>query len=158
MNPPTQSNATPCDWSAYHAAREIEITALVTDTDSPFVPFDMSNNRATLGDDAGRLTWQASKECGESIDLLNSPERIEAWKDWVRSSGGWNQEEIDAMPHADLNALLLQWIAGDIREAFGDADCADWDWTKYREDSEAGRISSTLFITEDDRIYFSIAQ
>ena len=145
-------------WKAYHDAREIDITSLVTDDESPFVPFDLSNNRATLGDDAGRLTWQASKECGEAINLLTTEDRVEAWKEFVASSGGWSREEVEAMPAADLNALLLQWIAGDIREAFGDDAADQWDWVAYGEDASAGRISSRLYRGDDGRIYFSIAQ
>ena len=85
-----KTNSHSHNWKAYHAARELDITLLVTDAESPFVPFDLSNNRATLGDDAGRLTWQASKECAQEIDMLNTPDRVEAFKEFVRSSGGWN--------------------------------------------------------------------
>lgn len=137
---------------------EIDITSLLKSED--FVPFDLSNNRATLGDNAGELTWNASKEAAVAVrpPLLDSPERIEAWKDFVQSSGGWTREEIDAWDDTELNALLLQWIAGDIREAFDDADLSEWDWEEYQKDSEAGRISSTLYRTEDGRIFFSFAQ
>ena len=43
------------DWTAYLAAREIDVSALVSDdaSECEFSPFDMANNRATLGDNAG---------------------------------------------------------------------------------------------------------
>jgi hypothetical protein len=145
------------DWTAYHAARELEITPMLTDPESAFVPFDMSNNRATLGDDAGRLTWEASKECAQEIDMLNTPGRVEAFREFVSQSGGWSDEETAAMDHDELNALCLQWIAGDIREAFGDAEFSEWDWTAYGEDAGAGRISSRLYRGDDGKVYFSIA-
>jgi hypothetical protein len=145
-------------WQAYHQAREIEITALLTDPESAFVPFDLSNNRATLGDNAGRLTWQAAKEAGQEIDLMNTPDRIESFRDFVRSSGGWNDEETAAMDHDELNALCLQWIAGDIREAFGDAEFSTWDWAEYQADAEAGRISGRLYRGDDGKVYFNIAE
>ncbi len=144
------------DWKAYHAAREIEITHLFSE-DSPFVPFDLSNNRATLGDNAGALTWRASLETSAEITLLNSEERKDAFRDFVQSSGGWAREEIDAWSDAELNALCLQWIAGDVREAFGDADFSEWDWAQYEKDAERGRISSSLFKSDDGRVYFSIS-
>lgn len=144
------------DWKAYNDAREIEITHLFAE-DSAFVPFDLSNNRATLGDNAGELTWNAAVETSAEIVLLNTDERKDAFRDFVQSSGGWTREEIDAWTDAELNALLLQWIAGDVREAFDDADFADWDWAQYQQDAERGRISSRLFKSDDGRVFFSIS-
>lgn len=122
-----------------------------------FVPFDLSNNAATLGDNAGKLTWDASKEAAGEICLLNNEERKEAFRDFVRESGGWTREEIAKWDDVELNALLLQWIAGDIREAFGDVEPQDWDWERYQEDAEQGRVSSRLFKADDGKVWFSIA-
>ena len=134
---------------------ELDISRIVGTDD--FVPFDLSNNAATLGDNAGALTWNASKEAAQAIpSLLPTPEHKEAFRDFVRSSGGWNDEEIAAWSEAELDALLLQWIAGDIREAFGDSEPSEWDWAEYEKDAEAGRVSSRLFKAEDGRIFFSI--
>ena len=37
-------------------------------------------------------------------------------RDFARSSGGWSADEIAAWPDEELNALFLQWVAGDTRE------------------------------------------
>lgn len=133
---------------------EIEITALIASED--FTPFDLSNNRATLGDNAGQLTWQASKEAAEAIpSLLPTSEHKEAFRDWAESSGGWTREEIDAWTDSELDALLLQWIAGDIHEAFGDAEPSEWDWADYQERAEHGQVSPNLFRCDDGRVFFS---
>lgn len=145
------------DWKAYHDAREIDITHLFAG-DSAFVPFDLSNNAATLGDNAGKLTWKASLETSAKIPLLNSDERQDAFRDFVESSGGWPREDIDTWYDVELNALLLQWIAGDVREAFGDADFSEWDWADYEKRSERGQVSSRLFKSDDGRVFFSISQ
>ena len=73
---------------------EINITRLVGSDD--FVPFDLSNNAATLGANAGQLTWEASKEAARDIapPLLDTEERKEAFRDFVRDSGAWSDEEI----------------------------------------------------------------
>lgn len=136
---------------------ELDITRIIGSAD--FVPFDLSNNRATLGDDAGSLTWQAAREAARDIlpPLLDTDEKREAFRDFVRGAGAWSDDEIKSWSDEELNALLLQWIAGDIREAFKDAEPKDWDWAQYREDSEVGRISGRLFKTEDGKIYFSIS-
>jgi hypothetical protein len=137
---------------------ELNITHLFAD-DSAFVPSDCSNNRATLGDNAGALTWNASKETAAIMTpLLDSDEKKEQFRDWVKSSGGWTRDEINAWSDLELNALLLQWIAGDVREAFGDAELAEWDWKQYEKDSESGRVSSRLFKDDDGNVYFSISE
>lgn len=136
---------------------ELDITRLFAD-ESAFVPFDLSNNRVTLGDNAARLTWEASVQCSKDTvpPILDTEERREAFRSFVKESGGWSEGEIAAWSDTELNALCLQWIAGDIREAFGDADCADWDWADYQTRAERGSISSRLFKTDDSKIYFNI--
>lgn len=60
---------------------EINITPLFRAPS--FVPFDMANNRATLGDDAGPLTWSASLECAqddETPNLLDTEEKRGAFR------------------------------------------------------------------------------
>lgn len=138
------------------SAHELEISRLIGSDN--FVPFDLSNNRATLGDNAGPLTWNASLEAARSIvpPILDTDERREAFRDFVREAGAWSDEEIAAWDDVELNALCLQWIAGDIREAFGDAEPSEWDWDEYQKDSEAGRVSSRLFKSADGKIYFDI--
>lgn len=138
-------------------AYQIDITRLFAD-DSSFVPFDLSNNRATLGDNAGQLTWNASKECAVNLipPLLDSEERKEAFRDFVKQSGGWNAEEIAAWGETELNALLLQWIAGDVRESFGDDEFSEWDWAQYEKDCEAGR-SPSRFFRANGAVYFDLS-
>jgi hypothetical protein len=138
------------------SARELDISAIVGSDD--FVSFDLSNNRATLGENAGPLTWNASLEAARDIapPILDTDEKREAFRDFVREAGAWDDEEIAAWDDVELNALCLQWIAGDIREAFGDVEPAAWDWEEYQKDSEAGRVSSRLLKSEDGKIYFYI--
>lgn len=136
---------------------ELDISRIIISDD--FVPFDLCNNRATLGDDAARLTWQASVETAREIapPLLDCEAKREAFRDFVRDSGGWTRDEIAAWSDEELNALLLQWIAGDIREAFSDADPSEWDWAEYQNDAEQGRIAGRIFRADDGRVFFSIS-
>jgi hypothetical protein len=137
---------------------QINITSLLS---APaFVPFDLSNNRATLGDNAGKLTWDASKECAtdeETPCLLNTEEKRDAFRAFVRGFGAWDDEEIAAWDDAELYALFLQWIAGDIREAFGDALPDEWDWEVYEENAEAGRVSSRLWRDKAGAVFFDLS-
>lgn len=135
---------------------EIDCSALLA---SPsFDPWTCSNSVANLGSNAGRLTWEASKQAARSFTL--SPEQMDAFRSFVGSSGGWDEEEIAAWSDHELTALCVQWIAGDIREGFGDDlpdDPAEWDWSDYQDRAERGSVSSTLYLS-DGKLFWSCAQ
>jgi hypothetical protein len=79
--------------------------------------FPLSHSAAEGGQDAGRNTWKASQETAAGIKppLLDTEEKLQAIRDFARSSGGWTREEIEAWPPEEINALFLQWVAGDTR-------------------------------------------
>ena len=135
---------------------EIDVTPLLA---SPgFDPWDCSNSVANLGQDAGKLTWQASRRAASALVL--SEGQKEAFRDWVRSSGGWDDEEIDMWPKAELTALCVQWIAGDVREGFGDDlpdDPAEWDWVEYLHMADNGSVAPTLYL-HDGKLFWSCTQ
>lgn len=135
---------------------EIDCTPLFR---SPgFDPWNCCNSVANLGQDARKLTWQASQRAASALVLTEGQK--EAFRDWVRPSGGWDEEEIEAWSDADLTALCVQWIAGDIREGFGDGvsnDPAEWDWADYNERAERGSVSSTLYLF-GGKLFWSCAQ
>ena len=135
---------------------EIDVSPLLA---SPgFDPWNCSNSCANLGQNAGKLTWQASRRAASALILTEGQK--EAFRDFVRSSGGWDEEEVDAWSEAELTALCVQWIAGDIREGFGDDlpdDPAEWDWEDYNERAERGSVSSTLY-RHDGKLFWSCTQ
>lgn len=135
---------------------EIDVSPLLA---SPgFDPWDCSNSAANLGQNAGELTWQASQRHAPALVLTEGQK--EAFRAWVRSSGGWTREEIEAWTDAELTALCVQWIAGDIREGFGDDlpdDPAEWDWEDYNERAERGSVPSTLYL-HGGKLFWSCAQ
>jgi len=89
---------------------EIEITQLL-ETDM----FEFSHSAAEGGENAGRDTWNAA--LNGPRPLLTTPEQFENFRDFVKDSGGWTEEEITTWNENELQALFLQWVAGDIREA-----------------------------------------
>jgi hypothetical protein len=90
---------------------EIELTALA-DLDA----FPLSHSRMEGGENAGRNTWQASLEAADETSLLDTPDKLDAMRDFARASGGWGDEETAAWTPQEVNALFLQWIAGDVRQ------------------------------------------
>ena len=124
---------------------EIDCTPLFA---SPgFDPWNCCNSVANLGQDAGKLTWRASQQAAAALVLTEGQK--EAFRDFVRSAGAWSDEEIAAWSDMELTALCVQWIAGDVREGFGDDlpdDPAEWDWADYNERAGRGSVSPTLYL------------
>lgn len=132
---------------------EIDITSLFAAPS--YDPWNCSNSVANLGDNAGRLTWESSKRAASSL-VLTDDEKAE-FRDFVKSSGGWTCEEIDAWDDEELTALCVQWVSGDVREAFGDDlpdDFSEWDWAQYQEDANAGRIAGRIYL-HDNKLYWN---
>lgn len=130
---------------------EINLTSLI-ETDM----FAFSHSRAEGGEDAGRNTWNAAKEHVTSeISLLPTEEACQEFRDYMKDFGAWNDEERAAWDAAECNALLLQLIAGDVREAGAD-DLASIDWEEYEKDASAGRISGNLFRADDGTVYYQM--
>jgi hypothetical protein len=115
--------------------------------------FDLSHSRAEGGENAGRNTWNASKAQAKETPLLNTEDKLEAMRDFARSSGGWTREEIAAWNAEEVNALFLQWVAGDVREAGADS-LDEIDWEEYEEKAMEGRIPSNLSKGDDGQISF----
>ena len=117
-------------------------------------PRDYSASIAEMGENAGAITWGHAVEDSPEYLILDNEEKLEAFREFVRGSGGWNDEEIKAWSDTELNALLLQWIAGDIRESFLDTSSPDWE--EHQKLSEAGTVAGRLFEGTDGEIYFYI--
>ena len=93
---------------------QINITSLLS-----LDMYPLNHSQHEGGQDAGRNSWKASQETAAEIQppLLDTEEKLQAMRDFARESGGWTQEEIEAWPPEEVNALFLQWIAGDTRES-----------------------------------------
>jgi len=93
---------------------DIDITSL-SDLDA----FPLSHSQAEGGPTAGRDSWNASLEQVNETALLDTPEKLDAFREWVADFGAWDEDERNAWTPQECNALFLQWIAGDIRQAPG---------------------------------------
>ena len=113
----------------------------------------LSHSAFEGGENAGRNTWQASLEQAEETPLLDTPEKLEAMRDFARSSGGWDAEEVAAWDAEEVNALFLQWIAGDVRELGADS-LEEIDWQEAEELQSQGQAPSNLFRGDDGKLYF----
>lgn len=121
---------------------EIKITQLAAED-----MFQFSHSAAEGGQNAGENTWRAAME---GPKLLNTPEEFAQARDFLWATGGWDNGECAAFTEDGLNALILQFIAGDIREA--GADCLeDIDWQEYEADEN---INHNIFKNGDEYFYY----
>lgn len=128
---------------------EIDITAFFENAE----PAEYSASVWELGENAGRITWNKAIEDSTEYLILDSDDKREAFRIFVKGFGAWSDEEIAAWSDTELNALCLQWISGDLREMGAWCGWSDDEWAAYESDSNtAGRI----FRGDDKRVYFSV--
>jgi len=107
---------------------------------------------AELGENAGRITWENAMEACPR--LLKSSGQLSDFKKYMAGFGAWDDVEIAKWTSRECNALLLQLIAGDIREA--GVDTKNPNWNKYQVDSEAGIIHGNMYRGDDGQVYYYI--
>jgi hypothetical protein len=124
---------------------EIDITDFFTTE----YPGDYSNSVANLGQDAAKITWHAAMECEHS--LIDTDDKRAALRAHVAEFGAWDSEEIADWTDNECNALFIQLVSGDMREA---CQSDEWDWEEYQEAVESGQASGNLFRGDDGRVYY----
>jgi hypothetical protein len=133
----------------------------ITDFFNNAAPQDYSASIMELGANAATDTWRAACDDSEDYMLLDTDEKREEFREYVKGFGAWEESEIAAWSNTELNALLIQYIAGDIRESGLTRESTLADWGCYARDSEAGRTSGRMFRADScgptsGRIYFYI--
>lgn len=119
-----------------------------------------SNSVANTGlTNIGRITWNNALRKAQETPLLATEDQIQAMRDFARSSGGWDDEEVAAWSADEVNALFIQWISGDKNEMESSwllDDDGEIDWTKVEMDQQAGRIASNIYRAADGKIWFTL--
>lgn len=93
---------------------ELDITRFVRANRGDMDRFSDSIARSGLSN-IGAVTWHnACEAMASESDWLTS--NLDALREHFSEYGAWDEEELAAMPGAELNALLVQFIAGDWQE------------------------------------------
>jgi hypothetical protein len=132
---------------------DVEVTHLLENA------YTLSGSVAEWGEGAGRFTWNNCLKQAEKGNPITDDNRDEV-RSFFRSFGAWSAEEIGGWDDAELGALLIQFAAGDIREAENvatDDDTGEIDWDEYEREAERGQVSGRLFRDAAGRIWFNFA-
>ena len=92
---------------------EIDVTRY-SDNREDMIQFSASQHE--LGPDAGTITWNNSVAEAKLHPLLTTCHEIREAKGWLAEFGAWTKDEIQNWTWDETNALILQFIAGDLRE------------------------------------------
>lgn len=120
----------------------IDVTDLFNGDDA----CQFSASRAERGANAGPETWNnAMEEAGERP--LIAAEQVPALKEFFQEFGAWEEEEIAAWTDQEVNALAIQYVSQDIREAHSlcTGRGGRFSWRKYERLSQEGTIGGRLF-------------
>lgn len=131
---------------------EINITEYVENAEM----FDFSASVAERGRNAGPETWVNAKAEAERNQML-AADQLPAFRDYMRGFGAWDDTEIDSWDATECNALFIQLVAGDMREAEslcpGDGP-ASIDWAEHEKLAERGTIAGRMYCVGDQVFYY----
>lgn len=129
---------------------EIDITDFFNEAN----PADYFASVAEKGPDAASTTWFAALDAALEHTLLDNEDALAAMRDHLADFGAWEDEEIRGCTDLDLNALLIQLIAGDMREASDCMHADEWDWVAYEEMCANGGLRGNIQRGDDGRVYY----
>ncbi len=128
---------------------EINITKFFNEA----APMDYFASVAEIGANAGRDTWRAAQEDAGFFKMLDTKEKLQAFIDYMRGFGAWSPEEMKAWTVRDANALFIQLISGDMREAGLHAGMSAGDWQEYENDESN---CHHIFKGVDGQVYYHL--
>lgn len=111
---------------------------------------DYSASIAEIGPDAAKLTWGAAVKDSDEYSMLDTEDKRDAFREFIKGFGAWSEEEVAAWSERELNALFIQFVAGDIRES--QIDTEEPDWKAYANDFDGGM----RFFPSGDQIYYHL--
>lgn len=134
---------------------DIDVTAILVGIE----PFDYSRSRAEAGDNAGRDSWNNAKR--DALSMFGDQFDREAFDAYFKGFGAWDAAELAAHSDEEAAALMLQFIAGDYREAEGlideDEGSAEW-WSEYERLASAGTVCGRFGRGDGGRVYYYVGE
>lgn len=133
-----------------------DVTRLVEGVD----PSEISGSIAERGANAGPETWSNSREAVKDSPILKDEDERRAAREFFRGFGAWSDDEMKAWTIDELDALVLQLAAGDLREIQDLAPgkgLGGINWKKADRLSREGVVSGRVY-TQDGRLYVDLSE
>jgi hypothetical protein len=130
-------------------ALEIEITKLVHSADD-MIAYSASVFEA--GENAGQRTWGAALASAAESPLipLDDSEKIGELREYLAEFGAWSEQELADMSPTEVNALALQFIAGDIREMSENFETQ----AEYEAACDSGQASGRIYQSDSGEWFY----
>ncbi len=125
---------------------EINITHMIDDMDNMHA---VSGSVLTHGPDAAIVTWNNAKDYAKSHPLIKTEDEKLLAKRYLEDFGAWDNQEMDTWSDIELNALIIQLIAGDLQEYATFESHEEW-----QNAAEQGQVSGNIFIGNDNQLYY----
>ncbi len=113
---------------------------------------DYSASAAEIRQDAVQVTWGAAMADSAEYPLLRTEAERQEYRDNLREYGAWDDAEVNGMTDQQLNALCMQFVAGDIRESGLTPGSTGADWCEAHDSGDAGRLCQSAY----GRIYYYV--
>lgn len=120
---------------------EYDVTHLVEEVDCGM----LSGSVAELGPAAGRITWNNSLQEGRDRPLVTE-DQMEELRSYFADYGAWDEEEIAGWTLEDMNGMVVQEAASNVREM----EAFDT-YEEYQEAAERGSVSGQLWKDENGK-------
>lgn len=126
---------------------EVNVTKFVVENAKNMM--DFSASVMELGHNAGKITWEASKDSVEDWKHLDTEEKLQAARDHFLEYGAWTEQEINDWTDTELNAIVNQEIAASYRE-FEPYETVE----EMSKAIENGQVSGRLSCSDNGKEWF----
>ena len=108
-----------------------------------------SGSVAELGPNASKLTWDAAMQYATENPLISDAD-IDVAREWLGSFGAWSRDELAAKSNVEINALITQFVSGDLKQLVelapsASADMGYIDWNEAATLAEEGQVSGRAY-------------
>lgn len=121
-------------------------------------PRDYSASIMEISQTAGADTWRAAIEDSEEYLLLETAEQRAQFRKYIQGFGAWDKEEIDSWTNTELNALCIQMVSGDLRQANLTPESGPDDWERYERRATRGEIAGNIYRNDKGEVCYYIGE
>lgn len=110
-------------------------------------PINYQNSIAVSGlQNIGDINWKRAKK-DSRLYVFATEENRKDFVDWLEGFGAWERDEMEAWTLKELNALIIQFVAGWVQEK------ENITWKEYEKLSNSGQVSGCLYEDTEGNVF-----